>query len=150
MFVKIINNIRSKIQICVCSEKVVICKYKTVYSLQQQKCLHVRDIVYLTINSAEYCVFTPFPVHQVSAVLVNKPAAFLDLMNQSVTCTGSADWHLNLVTTNMVMCHRAVCIPDIRCYKRDFSNIKYGFAKMQIKIEIMKYIDHRYITNEVI
>lgn len=71
MFVKIINNIRSKIQICVCSEKVVICKYKTVYSLQQQKCLHVRDIVYLTINSAEYCVFTPFPVHQVSAVLVN-------------------------------------------------------------------------------
>lgn len=65
------NKIRSKIQICVCSEKVVICKYKTVYSLQQQKCLHVKDIVYLTINSAEYCVFTPFPVHQVSAVLVN-------------------------------------------------------------------------------
>lgn len=57
MFVKIINKIRSKIQICVCSEKVVICKYKTVYSLQQQKCLHVRDIVYLTINStAQMCL----------------------------------------------------------------------------------------------
>lgn len=30
MFVKIVNKIRSKIQICVCSEKVVICKYKTI------------------------------------------------------------------------------------------------------------------------
>lgn len=87
--------------------------------------------VYLTINStaikcAEYSSVHPIPsspgdlfTQKSCLCRVGKqslhPAAFLDLMNQSLTCTRSADWHLNLVTTNMVMCHRAVCIPDIRC-----------------------------------
>lgn len=79
MFVKIINKIRSKIQICVCSEKVVICKYKTMYSLSfyyNNRNVYMWGTSYIwrliqQLKCAEYCVLTPFPVHQVSAVLVN-------------------------------------------------------------------------------